>query len=115
MALCIFGLSSLPGTTLRYEFFAWQDKLAHFLAYGLLAFLTARAFRRSRGWRALTCAAVASALMLAYGVLDEIHQSFVPYRNPDVLDVTADLAGALTACGLWIVLAGRERRLARSA
>ena len=34
-------------------------------------------------------------LTVLYGISDEFHQSFVPSRDASVLDVLADLAGAL--------------------
>jgi VanZ family protein len=47
-----------------------------------------RLLNHERRWYAIGIAA-------AYGVLDEIHQHFVPGRQPDVLDVLTDLAGAV--------------------
>lgn len=41
---------------------------------------------------------LAFGLAVLYGVSDEWHQSFVPGRTPDVLDVVIDALGA--ACGL---------------
>ncbi len=51
------------------------------------------------------------ALVIAviYGLSDEFHQSFVPGRNADLLDVITDAAGA--AAGLW---AARRFRAGRS-
>lgn len=41
----------------------------------------------------LICAVIAGA----YGVLDEIHQSFVPYRSATLIDVVKDIVGAVVA------------------
>lgn len=30
-----------------------------------------------------------------YGISDEIHQYYVPYRNADVMDVMADILGSI--------------------
>jgi len=35
-----------------------------------------------------------------YGISDEIHQYYVPSRNADILDVIADILGAL--CGVYL-------------
>jgi VanZ family protein len=35
-----------------------------------------------------------------YGISDEIHQSFVPYRDGSLLDVIADVLGAV--CGVYV-------------
>ncbi len=40
-------------------------------------------------------------LAVLYGISDEWHQSFIPGRHPDVLDVITDGIGA--ACGLLLV------------
>jgi VanZ family protein len=54
---------------------------------------------------------------VAYGVTDEWHQSFVPGRSADAIDLVADAVGAgLAAGGLgaWgIMLRRRRARLAR--
>ncbi len=42
-------------------------------------------------------AAVALGLTVGYAVLDEWHQSFVPGRSSDPLDVATDAAGAVAA------------------
>lgn len=53
---------------------------------------------------------VAFAVTVLYGVSDEWHQSFVPGREPDILDVITDAIGA--AAGLLAIhLAHRSRRL----
>lgn len=49
---------------------------------------------RRGGW-------IAVALSGLYGVIDEIHQSFVPGRVPSFGDVLADLSGAVLATMLW--------------
>jgi VanZ family protein len=80
-----------------------SDKVAHFLAYGALAALAVRAAARA-AWAGVTWRAVLFAICISslYGVSDELHQSFVPGRQPEALDAAADLAGAATAAGaLW--------------
>jgi VanZ family protein len=94
-----FSLSSVPGESLSLPF---SDLLAHFLEFGALGLLLARAFHGGLSRRLLPGRA-AGALLAAvvWGVLDEFHQSFVPGRTPDVRDLLADAVGALTACLLF--------------
>jgi len=110
MAL-IFFLSSrsrLPLMSLGWAD-ALQDVAGHFVAYAVLAGLLA--------W-ALSCSGAAHplwwsfALALLYGLSDEFHQSFVPGRHPDVLDILTDAAGA--ACMLLILKYRRRRHSRRS-
>ncbi len=102
----IFGLSSLPGSSVPGKY----GTLAHFVVYAVLGALLVLALPRSdRPW-----AAVATAVAIAslYGITDEFHQSFVPGRVPDVADWAVDTAGALTAAILLEsarrIVAGRQ-------
>lgn len=81
-----------------------SDKLLHIGGYAVLGALLVRAL--SNGFRRpVTAAAAVLAVMLttAYGVSDEIHQSFVPPREMDPWDVLADaVGGTLAAAPLYI-------------
>lgn len=78
------------------------DKGGHALEFGLLGLLCYRAFRFAAG-----STAARSALLLAifaaigYGVTDEIHQAFVPFREPSPWDVLADGVGASLVSSFW--------------
>lgn len=83
-----------------------NDKLAHFLAYGLLATLVCRAM--GSGWRGALVAVVAAS---AYGASDEWHQSFVPGRSCELADWVADTLGAAVAVFLYRAWAPYRRIL----
>ena len=73
-------------------------KAAHFTEYAILAFLAARAFRSSpRRALANRWFIISLALVVAYALLDEYHQSFVPSRTSSIYDSFVDMAGGLTA------------------
>jgi VanZ family protein len=55
---------------------------------------TAAGYRPFQPWLAVI-------LVTVYGVLDEVHQHFVPGRTPDVYDVMSDAAGAML--GVWLL------------
>jgi VanZ family protein len=87
------------------------DKLLHFGAYGVMAVLFYRTY--SAGWpqagkRTLVWASAASAAL--FGLSDEIHQFFVPYRTADPLDFLADSLGALLGAILYQRLFDPDRR-----
>ncbi len=63
-----------------------SDKVAHGLAYAVLAGLLTLGSRRP--WLAVL-------LAVAYGFSDEFHQSFVPSRTADAYDLVADTVGAM--------------------
>lgn len=72
--------------------------LLHFLGYGGFGALVWAALAVP-GRSGLRVAVAAAAIAGAYGVMDEIHQSYVPGRVADPLDAAADLAGAAVAAG----------------
>ena len=84
----------------------WVDFIlevaAHFILYAVLAALLMRALdsKKTGGWHAFGLAVLICG---AYALSDEFHQSFVPGREPDGLDVVVDLAGAVFGAGLWWV------------
>lgn len=106
-AAVIFSLSSRP--TLPSPEVVGFDKVAHFGAFALLALLVVLALRvRDVGRRGSAWLSV--AISCGYGVLDELHQSFVPGRIPDLFDLLADAAGAAVAVTVWYgALTGRRR------
>ena len=83
-------------------------KLAHFTEYAILGFLAARAFSTSprpsiqRRWLLISL-----VLIVAYALLDEYHQSFVPSRTASVFDSFIDMSGGLVA--LLVMWRKRQR------
>jgi len=98
--LAIYIQSDHPSPE-RLPTFAFSDKVLHFAAYGLLGILFFRAYatlslkdRRNM----LILMSIASATL--YGISDEIHQIFVPFRQADILDAVANAIGSI--CGVTI-------------
>jgi len=46
-------------------------------------------------------------LSCLYGISDEIHQHFVPYRDADVMDVLADTIGGIMGVYIYQRFAGK--------
>jgi VanZ family protein len=74
-----------------------NDKLLHVAGYTVLGLLTLRAFHGGFGPLIGWPTVGAVVFTVGYGVIDELHQSFVPGRNASISDVVADLAGAILA------------------
>jgi VanZ family protein len=77
------------------------DKIEHFVAYAVLAaaaglWISSGSWRR-RSWPWFLLAAGIAA---AYGIIDEVHQSFVPGRDCSVWDWIADALGAIAGAAL---------------
>jgi VanZ family protein len=86
---------------------AFTRVIAHFTEYALLATLWAWALCPAMGRRALY---VAATISLLYAITDEIHQSFVPGRDADPLDVLVDAVGIATALSLGAAWRATARR-----
>jgi len=96
-AIVIFVLSSQshPEDNLPAFLFNFSDKVVHGIEYAVLGMLCYRALHGGSvvSWRQH---AIPMAILLAslYGASDEIHQSFVPFRDSSWLDWVADTIGA---------------------
>lgn len=89
----LYYASSIPGGDPRLAL-GLPDYMLHGGAYATLALLWRFALSRSFRTPPRQAAALAWFFSFAYGVLDEIHQSFVPGRDPSVSDLAADGLGA---------------------
>lgn len=92
-AATIWFLSATPSDGTTWLDAVWLDlplldKVAHAGLFGVLAALLLYA-------RATPLLAI--GLTIAAGVVDEVHQAFVPGRVPDLWDLAADAAGAVIA------------------
>ena len=73
-----------------------RDKLLHVIEYALLALFCYPAFRWSSGPR-ISQQTVLLVIVITsfYGITDEVHQGFVPFREASWLDWAADTTGAI--------------------
>jgi len=90
--LLITFLSLQTTTSLPIQ--SW-DKLSHFLTYGVFAILAYGSVKTGRAYMILC------ALIIAYGGLMEIAQSFVPGREMSVYDFIANTLGVFI--GIFVV------------
>lgn len=122
LCLALFIQSSLPAVELPESNTIGFDKLAHFCAFGFLCFLFFYSLKNQNKSVKLKKYSLEFALLFTvlYGISDEIHQSFVPYRSADIFDAVADFLGAFVVYiimktiiqkraktlinGFWIVL-----------
>jgi VanZ family protein len=70
------------------------DKVAHFLIYAVGGALAAWTGRKSRN---RVEGLIGLGIVIVTGLIDEIHQIYLPHRNSDVMDWLADAAGAFIA------------------
>jgi VanZ family protein len=88
-------LNSLPGSALPQWPLPHLDKIVHGSEYALFTVLLFRLFffvKHTRfgmgGWLAL-------GIAMGYGVLDEVHQIWIPGRSCNLADYLADFTGIL--------------------
>ncbi len=98
-ATVIYVLSSQTGLDVP-PLFPGEDKLLHALVFAILGFLVAGALLPAVHQTRKRHIVMAIGLIAAYGMLDEVHQHFVPGRMPEVLDVLADISGGIL--GVWL-------------
>jgi VanZ family protein len=106
--LAIFIQSSHPGPE-RMPDVRFLDKLLHFGAYAVLGILFFRAYEtlpHKDNRNLLIFFSIASATL--YGISDEIHQYFVPYRHADILDAAANTLGS--TCGVILYSRWKARK-----
>ncbi|NNE86082.1 MAG: VanZ family protein [Alphaproteobacteria bacterium] len=101
----LYFLSSQPSLpqALAFDF---GDKIAHAVAFGILAcFLSFARLPYTLG--SIRRVLLVSVFVFAYGVSDEFHQSFVPGRDASTSDVIADGIGGFVAALLTVWLQRR--------
>jgi VanZ family protein len=109
IAIGIFTMSSFPGQVRPEPLpLPHLDKAAHFLAFGALALALHRALSGSTAMGRSRRAILVVLVVLLYGILDEVHQFFVPLRTVEILDVVSDAAGGIAAT--WAVGLYQRRR-----
>jgi VanZ family protein len=110
--LAIYIQSDFPASE-HLPSFEFSDKFLHFFAYAVMGVLFYRAYQTlpvKDDSRMLILLSVVSASL--YGISDEIHQYYVPFRDAEILDAIANFLGAI--CGvtlyhLWAVAKYRRQ------
>jgi VanZ family protein len=86
-----------------------SDKAKHFIAYFLLSVMLdfALSFQKKKPWLSKYSNFFTFIIVAFYGILDEIHQSFIPGRSCDIHDWYADISGAFLGMALAFLLKKR--------
>jgi len=89
----IIYMASRPPSIVRSGFF--NDKILHFLAYGLLTLLLYIPIRYNLNIKAIYYSIITFILTVSFGLTDEINQAFIPIRTFDLRDLLADAIGSI--------------------
>jgi VanZ family protein len=102
--IAIWMMSSRPSNALvelpNLDWDTFIKESLHLIEFAILYILLVLALLTMQGLSFklnLVCLLIASF----YGITDEIHQSFVPYRSATMIDVVKDITGVLVAS--WIM------------
>jgi VanZ family protein len=93
---------SLPGHGL--------DKAAHIIEFTVLGFFLSLGAFNAFSFPAGVKAVLVFFTGLPLGLLDELHQRFVPGRTSALDDAAADAAGIIAGILIYLVLAKRRKR-----
>ena len=97
-AILIFYLSSIPFAPGKFATSS-RSIIYHFVAFFLLAgFLLISSLKGKINTKIFS---LSFGLLILYGILDELHQFFVPGRFCTLFDVGIDTAGILLASGIY--------------
>jgi len=109
--VAVFVMSSMPSNAIvelpDSQLDAFIKESLHLVEFAILYFLLVLAFLTMRGLTEkinLVCLFIASL----YGITDEIHQSFVPYRSATLIDVVKDITGVLVVS--WVMYGAYQKK-----
>ncbi|MEM8734416.1 MAG: VanZ family protein [Planctomycetota bacterium] len=110
MLLCVYWIGICVATHLPSKALPGlkvSDKLCHAVAFAGLAFLMAWAIPAARDTAArFRHALLVLGLVVAYGIIDENTQRFIPGRHCDIWDMAADIVGAVIGLSCYLGLRG---------
>lgn len=86
-----------------------NDKTIHFLVYSLLAYFISRALHLSFEFKKNKIFYLAVFLVSLYGLIDEIHQYFIPGRSCSFGDWVADTLGAMIGAYFYVLQNSLQR------
>ncbi len=95
----IFYMSSLefpekPKVNVGGQKFKVSDILLHVAEYGMLSILLFRAFHNASERTRQRALLLALIIASFYGVIDEVHQVFVPTRYFEIKDIFSNMVGS---------------------
>lgn len=97
-AVLIFYLSGQSQESLPVpQLFPNQDKVMHMTEYAGLGWLAMKALQPLNRAGFIACV----EFFMLFAALDEVHQSFVPGRDADVMDWLADVVGILISSFIY--------------
>jgi len=108
-SVVIFIFSSQPEVGVE-QYFYGQDKVIHFLTYGIHAFLCLVALSDKILLLKLFHFFLTLAFSVSYGIFNEIYQYFIPEREFSFGDILANSLGIITFLILVYIFQNKRTR-----
>ena len=108
-SVLIFILSSRPEVGVE-QYFYGQDKVMHFLTYGIHAFLCLVALSNKILILKLFHYFLALVFSVLYGIFNEIYQYFIPEREFSFGDILANSLGVITFLILVYIFQNKKQK-----
>lgn len=86
------------------------DKVAHFIEFSFLGLFLSLGYFNALSTSSASKAFIVFFTGLPLGILDELHQRFVPGRTSAASDVMADAAGIIAGILVYFYFAKRKKR-----
>ena len=108
-SVLIFIFSSRPEVGVE-QYFYGQDKVMHFVIYGVHAFLCMAALSDKILLLKLFHYFLALSLSVSYGIFNEIYQYFIPEREFSLGDILANSLGVITFLILVYIFQNKKQK-----
>jgi len=108
-SVVIFIFSSRPEVGVE-QYFYGQDKVIHFLTYGIHTFLCLAALSDKILLLKLFHYFLALVFSVSYGIFNEIYQYFIPEREFSLGDILANSLGIITFLILVYIFQNKKRK-----
>ena len=94
----IFAFSSIPNLKLPSLGLGFEDKIYHFTEFFIWGALYAKSYKMTPGQKSIRGFMIALVIGMAFALLDEGHQRWIPGRGFDWKDLLSNWSGL--ACSL---------------
>jgi len=108
-SIMIFIFSSRPEVGIE-QYFYGQDKVMHFVIYGIHAFLCLLTLGDKILSLKFTQYLLALILSVSYGIFNEIYQYFIPEREFSFGDMLANSLGIIALLTLVYIFQNKKRK-----
>lgn len=111
IAFEIFYFSSLLGGSIEAPgiWGIWISRSYHFIVFFLFSFFLLATIKSKNKLKTSHLFTV-FVISFVYAILDEIHQSFIPFRDPSIRDILTDNLGIMISLLIYTFIDWKKRK-----